>query len=86
MDWQIFVSGFILLFLTILAAYTSVLYNIALAETNTQIIVNAVILLFINDLDEQFMSVLQVLCPVWTNRQIAEIEQTVVKKCSIEYH
>ena len=52
-DFKIFMSGIMLLYLTCLAAYTSYTYNVALAESNTDLIMNAVILLFINDLDEQ---------------------------------
>ena len=38
---------------------------------------NAVVMLFINDLDEKFLDMLIVVAPIWTNRIIEEIENKV---------
>ena len=73
-DGRLFTSGFILLSLTTLASFTSGVYNVALAESNTDLIVNAVILLFINDLDEKILAVLKCLAPDWTNDVCDEID------------
>jgi len=45
-----FFSGFSLLFTTILAVLTSAYYNNAIAKTATDVMANAVILLFISSL------------------------------------
>jgi len=79
-DTILFVSGARLVCLSGLALTTSVLYNAALAETNTQMIVNAVILLFINDLDEKTLEVLYALCPKWTEEQVEEVRQIMATK------
>merc|ERR1712127_612868 len=62
---QYFISGFVRLFLTIFAMFTSLVYNMALAESDTDLIMNAVILLFISDLDEQCLNILGKLAPLW---------------------
>lgn len=72
-------SGVALLSLTTMAVFTSVFYNMALAETNTDLIVNAVILLFINDLDEQFMALLRSMFPTWTENRMQEINLLIEK-------
>lgn len=78
-DGTLYLSGFRMLYLTTLSMSSSILYNDAIAETNTHMIVNAVILLFINDLDEQFMSILKTLFPNWTEQQIDAIKAFVLK-------
>ena len=60
-----FVGGLCLLLITALALYASVVYNIAIARSDTELITNAVIILFINDLDEQLYVLLGVICPGW---------------------
>ena len=80
LDMELFLSGFMLFGLTTLAAFTSGVYNVALAESNTDLIVNAVILLFINDLDEKFLSGLESLVPNWTNRCLEEIQTNLSEK------
>lgn len=73
-DIKLVFSGCILLGLTTMALFTSFFYNMALAATNTDLIVNAVILLFINDLDEQTMALLNMSFPAWTADRIEEVE------------
>ena len=55
-DFQLFVSGNGILILTVVAILMSFKYNLALATKNTDLVTNAVILLFIDDLDESFLS------------------------------
>ena len=43
--------------------YASTIYNRAIAETNTNLIANAVIILFVTDLDEMMLSVLVAINP-----------------------
>ena len=79
-DFQLFLSGSILLFLTSWTIYTSATYNWALAETNTDVIVNAVILLFINDLDERVLSLFHKAAPTWTENQVHIAKETMMGK------
>lgn len=41
------------------------MYNIATARSNTELVSNAVIILFLTDVDEQFHQVIKVICPKW---------------------
>ena len=63
-----------LYWLTILVAFTSVVYNLALAGSNTDAIVNVVILLFINDLDEKLLGILESISFEWTANRIEEVK------------
>jgi len=65
-DTWLGLSGVLHFAMTILAIYASFFYNMALATTNTELVSNAVILLFINDLDEQIMSIFVNLFPGWS--------------------
>jgi len=73
--FKMLLSGFIRFFLTAFAMFTSIVYNLALAESDTDLIMNAVILLFISDLDEQFLDVLSSLVPGWIENRYNEIEK-----------
>lgn len=77
-DPKLIISGFVLLSLTSTAMFTSVLYNIAIASSNTDLIVNAVILLFINDLDEQFFSLLTSMFPNWVEERLEEVNKFII--------
>ena len=79
-DAKLFISGLVLLLLTYLTIYTSRTYNWALAKTNTDVIVNAVILLFINDLDERVLDVLNAAAPAWTENLVRTAQQTMMEK------
>jgi len=72
-----FFGGLSLFSITALALYSSVVYNIAIARSDTELITNAVIILFINDLDEQLYVLLRVICPKWLDS--LWIEGTVEK-------
>ena len=73
LDLRMFISGSLHLGVTVLALFCSFHYNMALATTNTELIVNAVILLFINDLDEQLMIFLKAFAPKWIEMRTKEI-------------
>lgn len=77
LNWQLFLSGFLLFCLTMLALFASTVYNIALAESNTDLIMNTVILLFINDMDEKILIILESLAPVWTRDRIDDVRRSV---------
>lgn len=51
----------ILFLVTSLSTWTSVYYNLAIATKDTELIVNAVILLFVNELDERLFQLCQML-------------------------
>ena len=65
-DVSLVASGCVLLFLTIFATYSSFVYNRALAERNTDLILNAVVLIFIMQLDDQMFIICKKLFPKWT--------------------
>ena len=54
--------------MTGLAVYTSATYNRAIAMSSTELIVNAVILLFVNDIDDQIYNAVRVINPKWVDR------------------
>ena len=70
-------SGFIILGLTLCALITSIVYNTALAVTDTDLIMNAVILLFINDMDEKILMVMDGMHPVWTKEILDEVDSRI---------
>ena len=80
MDYRLMISGLVLLMLTVLAAFTSYVYNAASVETNADLITNAVILFFINDIDERVMSALNILAPGWTENKVDEIKRNMLIK------
>ena len=54
------------------------MYNAASVETNADLITNAVILFFINDIDERVMSALKILAPDWTEIRMDEIKRNLL--------
>jgi len=56
---QCFFSGLFLFLITFLTLYTSIMYNMVIATSDTELVINAVVILFIMDLDEYFYSVLE---------------------------
>ena len=80
MDYRLMISGLVLLMLTVLAAFTSFVYNKASVETSADLITNAVILFFINDIDERVMSALNILAPGWTENRVDEIKRNMLIK------
>lgn len=80
LDFHLFVSGITMFSLTSFGGLTSYYYNVALAESNTDLISNAVILLFINDLDEKFLILLQIVAPDWTKNLLDEVHINMSNK------
>jgi len=80
LDIKLLISGFRVFSFALLALATSIIYNKAIAETSTDMVVNSVILLFINDLDEKAMEVMQTFAPKWTEHRIAEVEYIMKEK------
>ena len=76
-DYQMLVSGLSILMVTGVAMSTSVIYNMALATKNTDLLTNAVILLFINDLDERCFEMLRFVKPGWVKAVLGEIESRI---------
>ena len=76
-EMTLFFSGFIMLCLTLFTLLTTILYNTALAVSDTDLIMNAVILLFINDLDEKLLTIMQSLNPGWTKEILDEVDLTI---------
>ena len=72
--YRLLFSGVMLGLLTLLAGFTSIIYNVALAESNTGLIVNVVILLFINDLDEKVFDMFEVIAPEWIQFVVEQVE------------
>ena len=54
---RFFLGGFLLITVTAFTLFASVVYNKAIATSNTDIITNAVVILIVMDLDEQFFEV-----------------------------
>ena len=80
LDMQLFLSGFGLVGLTALTFMTSFIYNLAYVERNADLVVNAVILLFINDLDEKVMSAFSIMLPEWTCKRLTEIKEKMSER------
>ena len=73
-DSKLVISGLVLLILSVVALFSSFIYNRALAEKNTDLILNAVVLIFIMDLDDQIHTIFKKLFPKWTKTIEQEIE------------
>merc|ERR1711935_1111022 len=58
-----FFGGMILNITSLFVLYASTIYNNAIATTDTDLIANAVIILFVADLDEMMLSILVVIYP-----------------------
>jgi len=70
-----FFGGMGLCLITLLALYVSTVYNKAIATSNTEIIVNSVIVLFVMEFDEWNFSIMGAINEKWTNHE-AESEET----------
>jgi hypothetical protein len=47
-------------------------YNYAIARSNRELVINAVIILFISDIDEQMYSLIEAMCPNWLDKLKAD--------------
>jgi len=75
-SWDYLFSSVVLFGITFLIIWTSVHYNKAIATTSTELIVNAVILLFVTDLDEKLFELAFLMNPDWVNKMVAEAHHT----------
>ena len=69
---RIFIGGLLLNLVTTFVLYTSTIYNKAIATSNTDIIVNAVIILFITDIDEFSFVIIEAINQKWVMRRFKE--------------
>ena len=60
-----FLGGTLLVAVSLFTCYVTTIYNVAIATTNTEIVVNSVIILFVIDIDEMFYDVLTAANPNW---------------------
>jgi len=74
-SFRCLVSGIFLIFVSVLAGLTSYFYNHAIAMSNTEVIINAAVLLFINDVDERVHLLIYTICPDWLESQIEEAKE-----------
>ena len=77
-DVRLLLSGLSLLCFSLLALVTSFIYNEASGSKNTDMIKDAVVLLFFSDLDECLMSALTRLFPVWVENQLKQIKRRIM--------
>jgi len=82
-NFRLFLSGFILFFLSAFAFYANLLYNIIVCDKDMDLLSNTVILLFIIDVDEKFMIFLHYLAPDWISSRLLEIEEIMTEKPKI---
>lgn len=77
---RFFVGGLFLSIVTTFTLFASTIYNKAIATSNTEIISNAVIILFITDIDEQFFSVIEAidgrLTRYFSGKDLMEVDKT----------
>ena len=66
---RFFFGGMFLSAVSLFTLFVSTIYNEAIATSNTEIIANSVIILFITDLDELFYCVMMTINPRWTEKE-----------------
>eukprot|EP00586_Coscinodiscus_wailesii_P017267 CAMPEP_0172517332 /NCGR_PEP_ID=MMETSP1066-20121228/284354_1 /TAXON_ID=671091 /ORGANISM="Coscinodiscus wailesii, Strain CCMP2513" /LENGTH=300 /DNA_ID=CAMNT_0013299287 /DNA_START=599 /DNA_END=1501 /DNA_ORIENTATION=- len=75
--------GLILICITVLAGVTSYIYNQAIAQSNTEMITNTIVLLVVNDIDERMFTVVSSMFPDWVTRiqgDAAEYADSLIRK------
>jgi len=74
-----FIGGTLMLAVTSFTLYASTIYNASIATSNTDIIVNSVVILFITDVDELFYEILMVINHRWVRHmRLKEPEERVI--------
>jgi len=71
-----FVGGICLGWITVFILYVSIIYNKALATSNSDIVVNSVVILFIMEIDEKIFGLLAAINEKWTTHA-AESEDLI---------
>lgn len=80
LDKRLFISGFIFFFITAYTFLVSFRYNTALLETNTDMIANTMILLFVNELDEKMLNLMVAVAPEWTETILEQVQHNMQEK------
>lgn len=78
-DIDFFFASLIIFLVSIFSIWTSIFYNYAIASKDTELIVNAVILLFVNELDERLFQLVEDCGISWVD----EVDDSLR---SIRYH
>ncbi|KAL7554398.1 hypothetical protein ACHAWF_017845, partial [Thalassiosira exigua] len=74
--WQrarFFTGGTLLVAVTAFTLYVSTIYNGAIATSNTEIVMNSVVILFIDDMDEMLLEIMMVLNPRWVDMMSLDV-------------
>lgn len=72
---RLFFGGTLLTSVTSFTFYVSTIYNAAIATSNTEIIMNSVVILFITDVDELVYDILTVINPDWVETMSPEVKE-----------
>merc|ERR1712085_49904 len=78
---RFFVGGLLLCFINIYTLYASTIYNRATATSNTELITNSVIVLFITEIDEKLFELIDSNYPLW----IDKVKEDSNQEIDIEY-
>eukprot|EP00581_Thalassiosira_minuscula_P009259 CAMPEP_0183708732 /NCGR_PEP_ID=MMETSP0737-20130205/4938_1 /TAXON_ID=385413 /ORGANISM="Thalassiosira miniscula, Strain CCMP1093" /LENGTH=1678 /DNA_ID=CAMNT_0025936651 /DNA_START=186 /DNA_END=5222 /DNA_ORIENTATION=- len=65
---RFFCGGLVLNFVALFTLYVSTIYNKAIATSNTEIVMNSIVILFITDTDEQLYDIFNVIDSSWVAR------------------
>lgn len=77
---RFFFGGLCLVMITAYTAYASTIYNMAIARSNTDIVVNSVVTLFITHIDEQFYLLFLAALPSW----VKELRRQLVRTTKVD--
>lgn len=73
---RFFFGGLILIVVSVLTLFVSVIYNGAIATSNSELIFNAVIILFLTDLDELVYDIVMAINPHWVSEQEEDVDDS----------
>jgi len=76
---RFFVGGSCLIFITAFTVYASSVYNVAIARSNTDIVINSVIILFVTQVDEQLFIVFSAASPKSMKKVERHLKQDIKK-------
>jgi hypothetical protein len=76
----LFFSGSVIIFISATAVWISVLYSNATASSNADLVINAVILLFVVNIDEQVFTIVSVSLPNWIIQLSQQEEQFSISR------
>ena len=82
--WKGLFAGLAILNITILSAVASAIFIYATSLSNIVIYMNAVIVLFLNSIDEQVFMIVQRVAPDWTDDVEVEIMNSTLDKLTAE--